>query len=208
VAAAFINAGVAQPNWWLAGYDDVPEIPAGAIGKQYANEPLTGGHYDLSVVADHWPGVDTGPGPSPAIPDFYTSGGDDTMVALSTPSGRLDLIYVGTDSHVYHRWQNSKINDLAADVESWGGGVVRLAACYTDGGNTIAVFAAVATGDVWFKEIAVSDGHTVNDWAALGGGTVVFNPAGATGPQGPPGPAGPPGAPAGPHTHTVTGTAQ
>jgi hypothetical protein len=59
VAAAFINAGVAQPNWWLAGYDDVPEIPAGAIGKQYANAPLTGGHYDLSVVADHWPGVDS-----------------------------------------------------------------------------------------------------------------------------------------------------
>jgi hypothetical protein len=59
VAAAFINAGVAQPTWWLAGYDDVPAIPAGAVAKQYANEPLSGGHYDLSIVADFWPGVDS-----------------------------------------------------------------------------------------------------------------------------------------------------
>lgn len=56
--AAFIQQGVAQPHWWLASYDGVATIPAGAVAKQYANSSMSGGHYDLSVVADYWPGVD------------------------------------------------------------------------------------------------------------------------------------------------------
>ena len=57
---ACAGAGVSEPYWWLASYDNVAEIPAGTIAKQYANEPLAGGHYDLSVVADYWPGIDGG----------------------------------------------------------------------------------------------------------------------------------------------------
>jgi hypothetical protein len=56
----FIRAGVAQPLYWVARYNGVAQIPAGAIARQYANPPLTGEHYDLSVVADYWPGVDNG----------------------------------------------------------------------------------------------------------------------------------------------------
>jgi hypothetical protein len=50
--------GIPEPHWWLADYDNNPQLPAGAMAKQYANSPLAGGHYDLSVVADFWPGVD------------------------------------------------------------------------------------------------------------------------------------------------------
>lgn len=58
--AGFRAAGVAQPHWWVADYDNVRVVPAGAVAKQYANPPLTGGHFDASVVLDFWPGVDSG----------------------------------------------------------------------------------------------------------------------------------------------------
>lgn len=64
VRAAFHARGVAEPHYWVANYsvDQAnPQIPAGAIALQYADK----GPYDLSVVADHWPGVDAAPAPSP-----------------------------------------------------------------------------------------------------------------------------------------------
>jgi hypothetical protein len=60
VRAAFTAARVAGPHYWIAHYDGSKVVPAGAVAKQYADPPDTGGHYDLSVVADHWPGVDQG----------------------------------------------------------------------------------------------------------------------------------------------------
>lgn len=59
--AAF--GGGPQPLWWVANYDDVAAIPPGAIAKQYADSTQTGGHFDLSNVADYWPGVDPPPQP-------------------------------------------------------------------------------------------------------------------------------------------------
>lgn len=52
--------GVAQPLYWIAKYDDVKNFPSlngiTAIAKQYhGNDP---NNYDLSWVADVWPGVD------------------------------------------------------------------------------------------------------------------------------------------------------
>jgi hypothetical protein len=64
VRAAFQARGVAEPHYWVAQYDGVASIPAGAFGKQYFNNNQAG--YDLSVVADHWPGIDAAPAPSPA----------------------------------------------------------------------------------------------------------------------------------------------
>jgi hypothetical protein len=58
VRAAFRAAGVAEPHYWVADYDGIAVLPAGAVAKQYANPTLTHGHFDLSVVADYWPGVD------------------------------------------------------------------------------------------------------------------------------------------------------
>lgn len=59
VRQAFAELGVPQPHYWLARYNNVATIPAGAIAKQYANPPTHHqGHFDLSVVADYWPGID------------------------------------------------------------------------------------------------------------------------------------------------------
>lgn len=55
---AFAAAGEPEPHWWVALYDDVPVIPDGAVAKQYAGSALTQANFDLSEVADHWPGVD------------------------------------------------------------------------------------------------------------------------------------------------------
>jgi hypothetical protein len=79
VKAAFTNAGVAQPHYWIAHYDGVVSIPAGAVAKQYDDPPHTGGHYDLSIVADHWPGVDPAtPPPPPEVPEMEQT---DALVA-------------------------------------------------------------------------------------------------------------------------------
>lgn len=59
IKAAFRRRGVTEPHYWVARYDGSALIPGGAVAKQYANPPLHGqGHFDLSIVADFWPGVD------------------------------------------------------------------------------------------------------------------------------------------------------
>ena len=59
VRSAFSARGVAPPHYWVADYSlgNNPAIPAGAIALQYADR----GGYDVSVVADYWPGVDPPP---------------------------------------------------------------------------------------------------------------------------------------------------
>lgn len=59
VRAAFNARRVTEPHYWVAQYDGVATLPAGAIAKQYFNDNQAG--YDLSVVADFWPGVDPTP---------------------------------------------------------------------------------------------------------------------------------------------------
>lgn len=61
VAAACAGLPV---DWWVATLDGTKAVapPAGAIAPiavQYANAAASGGHYDLSAVADSWPGVDS-----------------------------------------------------------------------------------------------------------------------------------------------------
>lgn len=63
VKAAFKAAGVALPQWWAAHYTGKPHLEPGSIATQYADP----GPYDLSLVADYWPGVDPKPTP-PAEP--------------------------------------------------------------------------------------------------------------------------------------------
>lgn len=57
--SAFTTAGVPAPHWWVADWTNSPHIPAGAVACQWADPPLTGHHWDISEVADVWPGVDT-----------------------------------------------------------------------------------------------------------------------------------------------------
>lgn len=60
--ATFDAAGVAQPHWWVAHYSPDASIPAGAVALQHTE---TSG-YDISSVADYWPGVDPAPHPAAA----------------------------------------------------------------------------------------------------------------------------------------------
>lgn len=65
VKTAAKKAGIdGKVSYWIASYDGKAEIPKGAVAKQYLhgdkNNPgsYSGGHYDTSIVADRWPGVD------------------------------------------------------------------------------------------------------------------------------------------------------
>lgn len=65
----FTNAGVAQPLWWVADYNYKPAtVPDGMVGFQYQDYQEL---YDLSIVVDHWPGVDPVPvPPTPPKPQY------------------------------------------------------------------------------------------------------------------------------------------
>jgi hypothetical protein len=65
--AAFAAARVTEPEWWIALYDGVADVPAGAVAKQYQGG--VDAPYDLSAVAGYWPGVDPAPAPAPVEAD-------------------------------------------------------------------------------------------------------------------------------------------
>lgn len=71
VVQAFHVQGVAEPHYWVAYYNGVRDIPGTAVAHQYIDPPGSGGDFDLSVVLDHWPGVDGPPAPpvSRKVPD-------------------------------------------------------------------------------------------------------------------------------------------
>lgn len=50
--------GVPEPHWWIALWDGVMALIPGSVASQRRNTAYTGAHYDESVVADFWPGVD------------------------------------------------------------------------------------------------------------------------------------------------------
>ncbi|MEU0818976.1 hypothetical protein [Streptomyces mirabilis] len=64
VRAVIRAAGIREPNYWVARYDNDPTLPAGAVAKQYIGDYHG---YDKSVVADYWPGVDPAPTPPPKL---------------------------------------------------------------------------------------------------------------------------------------------
>jgi hypothetical protein len=56
IRAAFNNARVPQPHYWVANYDGNPAIPAGAIAKQYTDlDPHGINTYDTSSTVSNWP---------------------------------------------------------------------------------------------------------------------------------------------------------
>lgn len=95
VRQAFTSRGIVEPHYWVAGYPGAgPTVPDGAVAHQYANENTSGGHYDLSVVLDYWPGVDPTPTIKETQPVFWfisklNPDGTDpgTTRALLYPSG-------------------------------------------------------------------------------------------------------------------------
>jgi hypothetical protein len=73
-----------HPNYWVAHYDNVLELPTlngiTAVAKQHTSTKL----YDLSCVADYWEGVDY------VSPSTTTATGENTML----------LVPAGNDDHV------------------------------------------------------------------------------------------------------------
>ena len=60
VRAAFAAARIVEPHYWVAAYPgNGPNLYPGSVAHQYADPVTSGGNFDLSVVADIWPGVDS-----------------------------------------------------------------------------------------------------------------------------------------------------
>lgn len=95
VREAFKARGVPQPHYWVADYDGAAAIPAGAVAKQYDDDLHLGTRWDLSVVADYWPGVDPAPipAPDPAPPvrrnDMHVDLKPNTPVVFTNPAAVL-----------------------------------------------------------------------------------------------------------------------
>ena len=88
VKQAFRDAGVEEPLYWIAHYDGMSAIPDGAVAKQY-----TGGDgYDLSSVADYWPGIDP-------VPAQYRGKGTSMVIVRDGTTGRE---YLQTDDGALH----------------------------------------------------------------------------------------------------------
>jgi hypothetical protein len=66
VLAAHAALGIAAPLIWLASWTwGTPVLPWNCIALQYASYLMLNTGYDLSLCADHWPGVDPEPEPGP-----------------------------------------------------------------------------------------------------------------------------------------------
>lgn len=92
IRAAFQARGVPEPHYWVADYSvdqTNPQIPAGAVALQYRDA----GAYDLSAVADYWPGVDP---PPEGVPQMEQT---DTVVGSMS--------------------RGNKVGDVLADISNW-----------------------------------------------------------------------------------------
>jgi hypothetical protein len=61
LAALLIPAGLGDVPLWIVDATGAPHLWPNSTATQYAVSSQTGGHYDASLVADHWPGVDSAP---------------------------------------------------------------------------------------------------------------------------------------------------
>jgi hypothetical protein len=106
VRAAFKTAGVSEPQYWIAHYDNIAALPAGAIAKQYQN---TAG-WDRSVVADHWPGID----PDPEDPVALTADEIKQIAAASAAATWAYQVDDATRAGVQYVTTKAQLWDAAA----------------------------------------------------------------------------------------------
>lgn len=92
VRAAFGTHGVPEPHWWVAQYDGIAELPAGAVAKQYKTAP----GWDESIVADYWPGVDPEAAPTPEENNMSTTSANG-RAGLSWQQGARHVVQVTYD---------------------------------------------------------------------------------------------------------------
>ena len=94
VVDEFIGQGVPEPFWWIAAYPgNGANLYGGTISHQYAGSSTSGGHYDLSVVADYVPGLDS---PNTTLPTHSApSGKVITMRIVKSPSSPRCYVIAG-----------------------------------------------------------------------------------------------------------------
>lgn len=82
VRSAFRNNHVPEPHYWIADWDGDASLLAGTVAKQYHNTP----NWDVSVVADYWPGVDhpSMKPPQPSERSHYIVKSGDTLSKIAT----------------------------------------------------------------------------------------------------------------------------
>ena len=95
VKTACQAAGVPLPHWWEAHWDKIPTLSSGSVAKQYDHDIPPG--YDVSVVADYWPGVDVAKGVKPMFdpPQVLRP----VVASCKWPNGGVLLL--GDDGSVY-----------------------------------------------------------------------------------------------------------
>jgi hypothetical protein len=104
VKAAFATAGEPEPYYWIAAVPGGgPVLLPGAVAHQYAFSV----DWDVSVVADYWPGVDPPPSGSPATGSHLegtttTTGG--VRMQVFEAYGQLHTITVDPAGIVVHRF--------------------------------------------------------------------------------------------------------
>lgn len=107
VRAAFRSAGVTEPNYWVARYDNDPTVPAGAVAKQYLGDYQG---YDKSVVANYWPGVDPAPAPAPqpASAEVYPGASKAHWYSSAYPGDKMT-----TNTVVWHSTETTDLPDYS-----------------------------------------------------------------------------------------------
>jgi hypothetical protein len=94
IRAAFAAQHVPEPHYWLATLDGSLPWAPGLVAIQHQSAAMTGGHYDLSVVLDYWPGVDPVPAPpapiGPGLP--HVDPAEQLRQELARTGDRLDAL--------------------------------------------------------------------------------------------------------------------
>ena len=194
VQRALAQAGIDSaliPKWvaWYNGnasLDDVSSV-VGVVAKQYADQALIPGQppYDMSIVADFWPGIDT---------QGVTMGGQ-----FRPGTHELHTVSLAEDQSINHNWLNLDTGSNGGE-DLGGKGFGDPIGTWSDDGKRYAV--VVSTGD---HRLAINvyngetDPQTQQPYGWSGWNPYNFGSFPIPGPQGPPGPAGPPGPP-GPST--------
>lgn len=92
VRAAFRSAGEPEPHWWIAHWGSDHTIPAGAVAVQHTNMA----NYDISAVADYWPGIDPAPEEDPlpyTLAQITEAARVGALAAIESQPGRDALAY-------------------------------------------------------------------------------------------------------------------
>jgi hypothetical protein len=96
VRAAFVRTRVTEPHYWIAAYPGIGRnLYPGAVAHQWWGGMTT--PFDLNVVADYWPGVDSKPVPPKPIPPVSRKA---TLDMFITYTRTQHYLIVGGSPHV------------------------------------------------------------------------------------------------------------